>query len=128
MSSPTAHRHQVLVVDDSPDICEALTMMLDMEGYAATAVQSGSAALDELTGGFRPCVMLLDIRMPGTNGWDVWERMRADPELARTPVVIVSGESPDAARARDVGIRDVLRKPVDAGAVLAAVERYRACP
>jgi len=72
----------------------------------------------------RPCVMLLDLRMPDIDGWEVWKRMQADAELRNTPVVILSGEIPDAARARAVGIRAFLQKPTPAVDIVDAVERY----
>lgn len=122
--APHHHRHQVLIVDDYADICEALAMVLDIEGMEVDTAQSGDEALMKLTAGLRPCVMLLDIRMPGMNGWDLWEHMLCDPELAAIPVVVVSGDSPDAARARAVGMRAVLRKPVDSAALVAAVTEH----
>ena len=122
--APHHHRHQVLIVDDYADICEALAMVLDMDGMEVETALSGPEALAKLQLGFRPCVMLLDIRMPGMNGWDVWERMQADPELAATPVVVVSGDAPDASRARAVGMRAVLRKPVESHTLIAAVAAH----
>ncbi len=126
MASPAPHHHQhrVLIVDDYPDICEALAMVLGMDGMEVKTALSGPAALAELEAGFRPCVMLLDIRMPGMNGWDVWQRMQQDPELAATPVVVVSGDGPDAGHARAVGMRAVLRKPVESATLLAAVAEH----
>lgn len=122
--APHHHRHQVLIVDDYVDICEALAMVLDMEGMEVETAQSGDEALAKLTAGLRPCVMLLDIRMPGMNGWDLWDHMQRDPELAATPVVVVSGDAPDAARARAAGMRAVLRKPVESAALVAAVSEH----
>jgi two-component system chemotaxis response regulator CheY len=122
--APHHHRHQVLIVDDYADICEALAMVLGMDGMEVETALSGEEALATLETGFRPCVMLLDIRMPGMNGWDLWDRMRADPELATIPVVVVSGDSPDAGRARAVGMREVLRKPVESSALIAAVTAH----
>jgi len=69
-------------------------------------------------------MMLLDIRMPGMDGWEVWDRMRVHDEWRTTPVVIVSGEPPDPARARAVGIRALLQKPRRAADLVSAVERY----
>jgi CheY-like chemotaxis protein len=114
----------VLIVDDYADICEALAMVLAIDGMDVETAQSGEQALAVLGAGFHPCVMLLDIRMPGMSGWDVWDRMRADPDLAATPVVVVSGDAPDAGRARAVGMRAVLRKPVDTGLLLATVAQH----
>jgi CheY-like chemotaxis protein len=77
-----------------------------------------------LQGGLRPCVVILDVRMPVMDGWEVWDRMRAHAELARTPVVLLSADAIDGARAKRVGIRDFLRKPIDGWRLVAAVEKY----
>ena len=122
--APHQHRHQVLIVDDFADICEALAMVLGMDGMEVETALSGPEALERLQAGFRPCVMLLDIRMPGMNGWQLWERMQQDPELAATPVVVVSGDAPDETRARAVGMRAVLRKPVESSTLLHAVSQH----
>jgi CheY-like chemotaxis protein len=62
--------------------------------------------------------------MPGMDGWQVWERMRAIPALAATPVVILSPNIPDDERAKAAGIREFLRKPIDGSELVAAVDRY----
>jgi CheY-like chemotaxis protein len=117
-------RHQVLVVDDFDDTREAIVSMLTTKGFAAVGAASGPIALDLLQAGMRPCVVLLDIRMPEMDGWEVSERMRAHPELVRTPVVILSADRGDDVRAKDLGIRQFLRKPVDGRALEVAVERH----
>lgn len=72
----------------------------------------------------RPCVMLLDVRLPDLDGWEVWDRMKAHDELARTAVVILSSERADHERAKAVGIREFLRKPIDGRALVEAVDRH----
>jgi CheY-like chemotaxis protein len=124
ISAPFPHRHRVLIVDDHADICDALAMVLGMHGMEVETALCGEEGLAKLEAGLRPCMMLLDIRMPGMNGWEVWDKMRADAALATTPVVVVSGDSPDPGRARAVGMRAVLRKPFEGGAVVAAVETH----
>ncbi len=118
------HAHHVLVVDDSPEIREALTCLLEIHGCQVVTVASGHEAFAAFERGLRPCMMLLDLGMPDMDGWEVWDRMRADAELQETPVVIVSGEPPDPVRARAVGIREVLRKPRIAPDIVMAVERH----
>jgi len=117
-------RHLVLVVDDFDDTRNAIVDMLLTTGFDAVGAASGSIALDLFQAGMRPCVVLLDVRMPEMNGWEVWERMKAHPELESTAVVILSGEPADDARALSVGIREFLRKPIDGRQLIAAVERH----
>ena len=124
-SDSQAHaRHNVLVVDDYDDGREAIVAMLENKGFEVIGAASGAIALDLFQAGLRPCVALLDIRMPDIDGWEVWDRMRAHDELSRTAVVILSSEHADHARAKAVGIREFLRKPIDGRAMVAAVDRH----
>ena len=120
----SCHNHNVLVVDDYDDGREAIVAMLDVEGFDVIGAASGSAALDLLQGGLRPCVVVLDIRLPDLDGWEVWDRMKTHDELARTSVVLLSSEPTDHTRAKAVGIREFLRKPIDGRALIAAVDRH----
>ncbi len=120
------HCHSVLVVDDFEATRDAIVTMLKVKGMDAVGAQSGPDALDLFQAGMRPCVVILDLRMPGMDGWETWERMKALPELAKTPVVILSADVADDARARTVGIRQFLRKPIDGREILAAIHKY--CP
>ena len=117
-------RHQVLVVDDFEETREAIVSLLNTKGFDAVGAASGSIALELFQAGMRPCVVLLDIRMPEMDGWEVWERMRAHEDLARTAVVILSAERADDERARQVGIREFLRKPIDGRRLVETVERH----
>ncbi len=117
-------RHSVLVLDDYDDGREAIVSMLQVKGFDVIGAGSGSQALDLMQAGLRPCVVLLDLRLPDIDGWEVWDRMKAHDELARTAVVILSANAADHARARAVGIREFLRKPVDGRRLVAAVERH----
>ena len=118
------HCHSVLVVDDFEATREAIVTMLQTRGLETVGAQSGPDALDLFQAGLRPCVVLLDLRMPGMDGWETWERMKALPDLARTPVVILSADKADDARAKLAGIRQFLRKPIDGRDVFAAIEKY----
>ena len=116
--------HHVLVVDDSPEVLEAVACLLRLHGCTVATAASGREAFAAFERGLRPCMMLLDLSMPDMDGWEVWDRMRAHEELHETPVVIVSGDVPDSARARAVGIRDFLQKPRIAPHVVEAVHRH----
>ncbi len=121
---PPHLHHQVLIVDDCADFREALTCLLTLRGDEVVNAASGRELFERFAGGLRPCMMLLDLRMPDMDGWEVWKRMQADADLRNTPVVILSGEIPDAAHARAVGIRAFLQKPTAAADVADAVERH----
>ena len=90
----------ILIVDDDCDVRRALTELLEDEGYAVAGAANGRAALDMIRGGVRPALILLDLMMPGMNGWDFRNAQLRDPELSAVPVVIVtaSGFTQDAIR------------------------------
>ena len=117
-------QHTVLVVDDVEETREAIVTLLLTKGFAAVGAASGIVALELFAAGMRPCVVLLDVRMPEMNGWELWDRMKAQDELARIAVVILTAEPADHARAEAAGIRELLRKPVDGRALVAVVERH----
>jgi CheY-like chemotaxis protein len=121
---PTHFRHHVLVVDDFQDTRDAIVSLLATKGFEATGADSGPSALDHLQAGMRPCVVVLDVRMPGMDGWQVWDRIKHNDELAQVSRVILSADVADDKRARAVGIREFLRKPVSGKALVAAIERH----
>ena len=122
--APTHAPHQVLVVDDIEDTRDAIVEMLAAKGYDAVGAAAGAIALDLFKAGMRPCVVLLDLRMPDMDGWEVWEWMKRHPALASLPVVVLSTDTSDDPRVRAVGMREFLRKPVAGHALVAAVERH----
>ena len=113
--------HQILVVDDNEDVRESFVMLLMMHGYRATGASSGFGALRLLRDGLRPRVVVLDLRLPGMDGWTVWDHMLGDPALAKIPVVVVSGDVEECRRAEERGLRNFLRKPVDPQTLLGAI-------
>ena len=122
---PSAHSaHQVLVVDDYDDTRDAIAALLASRGFEVASAWSVEDAMRHFREGLRPCVVLLDLRMPGVDGWALWERMRTDPELAGIAVVLVSGDDREQQRARDLGLREFLAKPVDPDELFVAVERH----
>lgn len=86
----------VLVVDDYVDACQVLRRLITHIGFDADCVHSGEAALAALrTGRRRCCLMLLDLMMPGMNGFDVLEALRADAFFPAVLVVICSAAERD---------------------------------
>jgi CheY-like chemotaxis protein len=125
MSEPE-HRHRVLVVDDHVDTLATLTVLLGKHDVEAQAAASGVEAIDKLKAGAWPCLILLDVRMPGMDGWEFWQWQQEDVTFADIPVVIVTGDGEDPGRARMRGVREVLAKPVEIGRVLALIDQH--CP
>ncbi len=81
----------ILIVDDDNDVRSALAELLEEEGFAVEGAPNGRAALARLRNGtVHPAVILLDLMMPGMDGWDFRSEQMRDPKLAAVPVVIVS--------------------------------------
>jgi CheY-like chemotaxis protein len=99
---------RILIVEDDADIQAALCDLLSGEGYEVDIVDNGADAISMLENGARPCVMLVDLLMPGIVGQELLEYVRDDVRLAAIPVAIVSG-SPQLAPAG----YQVFRKPLD---------------
>ena len=122
-----AHRHTVLVIDDDADILDAFTLSLTLGNIVAHAVSSGREALDLVERGLRPCALLLDIRMPGLDGWQVLDQLhKGVSEVARLPVIFVSAEIPDRERGAAAGAAAWLQKPVGVKELAGAI--MRVCP
>src|SRR4051812_34533266 len=92
-SKTDALAHTVLIVEDDVDLRETMTEALEMKGYCVVAAEEGGDALRKLDAIGTPCVILMDLLMPGMNGWDLFERIRERPELAAVPVLIHSSAS-----------------------------------
>jgi CheY-like chemotaxis protein len=114
----------VLVVEDEDDIRELLVLLLSMEGLEVESARDGLEALAAVRHGARPAVILLDLMMPRMSGGDFLRARRRDPELARVPTVIVSGD-PEAARTgARLGADGLVMKPLDLDELLHEVHRF----
>jgi two-component system cell cycle response regulator len=116
---------RVLVVDDHVLNVKLLEARLLIAGYQVETAFSGAEALEKL-GPFAPDIVLLDIMMPGMDGYEVCRRIRADPATARLPVVMVTAldKPSDHAAGREAGADDVLLKPVEDSALMPVVRRF----
>ena len=105
--------HPVLVVDDNVDAAESLALLLEAFGYEVRAAASPEAAL-ELLEQFRPRLALLDIGLPGMDGYELARRMRRDARLLHVKLVALTGYGADSDRARALaeGFDAHLVKPV----------------
>lgn len=108
--SQTSPNRTVLVVDDDTGIRELLTRSLAFEGFDVMEAANGLDALNQLRNGRRPNVIVLDLRMPVMDGWAFRTAQRADPRIARIPVVILSGA--DTHRFQEIDAAAALEKPV----------------
>jgi putative two-component system response regulator len=111
---------RVLIVDDDTSAVKALETLLRREGYELRVATDGASALAQCTD-FRPDLILLDVLMPGMNGFEVCKRIKATPETRLTPVVLITGltDSENRIRGINAGADDFLSKPIDFNELLA---------
>ena len=121
------HRHSVLIIDDELDTLDAFSVTLTLADVVTHAASSGREALGLLERGLRPCAIFLDVRMPGLDGWQVWDEIHHGvPSVAAIPVVFVSAEMAEPDRAARAGVTEWLRKPVGVKELASALNRV--CP
>jgi two-component system, cell cycle response regulator len=113
---------RVLVVDDVPDNASHLEARLAAEYYQVASAETGFDAL-RLSSEWRPDIILLDVMMPGMDGFEVCRRLKADPALSHIPVVMVTahGEPAERVRGLEAGADDFLSKPTEFDTLLARV-------
>ena len=104
-------RDVVLVIDDDATQRDLTSRFLVREGFAARTAADGPTGL-ALARRLRPRAILLDVTMPGMDGWSVLSKVKADPDLADIPVVMVTFHS-ERALAASLGAADYVMKPVD---------------
>jgi PAS domain S-box-containing protein len=105
---------RVLVVDDSEDTTELLGTLLEMAGHSIQVAHTGPSAL-EAAAAFRPDAIILDIGLPGLDGYQVAQRLREDPALKSVTLIAATGygQEEDLRRSREVGFDQHLVKPID---------------
>jgi CheY-like chemotaxis protein len=114
----TATRHRVLVVDDNVDAAVSLGMLLKLAGQEVRVAYEGSTALRQALE-FRPELILLDIGMPGMDGYEVCRRLRRESGMEQTTIVALTGwgQDEDRRRSHEAGFDHHIVKPVEPGAL-----------
>ncbi|WP_066375736.1 hybrid sensor histidine kinase/response regulator [Anabaena sp. CA = ATCC 33047] len=122
MSLQTSHSGNILVVDDSPDNVFLIQTILEGEGYTVYTAENGFLALEQLQA--YPCdLVLLDLMMPGMDGYEVTRRIRGEMQLQQyIPILLITAhDAPNVAQGLDLGADDFIRKPVTMDELLARV-------
>lgn len=120
MSAGGGRRGHLLVVDDDRGFLELTERVLRKEGYSPLVTDAPASVL-QIARAVQPVAILLDILMPGVDGWSVLEMLKRDPATARIPVLVTSVLD-EAAKARALGADGVIAKPINADKVRQAIE------
>lgn len=112
----------ILIVEDQPHSRELLGTFLAQRGYRVDLAPDGETALALMRQSRRPTLVLLDLHLPGMNGWQVRSAMLSDPKLAEIPVVVTSGATSETPP--PFGITELMSKPLDLRALLELLDRH----
>ena len=119
---PSANRPKILVIDDDKEIRSVIAELLSMSGYDVVEAASGQQGLDHANR-MTPDLILLDVMMPGIDGWTVLSKLQDNPKLAEVPVIVLSAVG-DVEMAMSLGAASVLLKPVDASRLTAEIATH----
>jgi two-component system alkaline phosphatase synthesis response regulator PhoP len=121
---------KVLVVDDDVDFCEATKLLLDSKGYEVVLAHDGKEGLEKMRAE-GPDLVILDVMMPEMNGYDVCVVLKADPELKKTPVILLTAVDQDLFKTtytQAMGLMteadDYIAKPVEPQDLVKRVEDW----
>lgn len=118
---------RILVVDDNEDNVTSTAMLLRAHGHEVRSCYDGIAAM-QMVAQFQPDVVLLDLNLPGKNGWEVAREIRAQSTMKRPFLIAVSGtymQASDRALSQLRGFDHHLAKPVDPDALVAFIAKLR---
>jgi PAS domain S-box-containing protein len=113
----------ILVIDDDPNVREMVERRLTKEGFYVVTAQGGVEGL-RLARELKPRAITLDVMMPGMDGWAVMSQLKATPELADIPVILLTIVS-DQNLGYSLGASDYLVKPIDRDRLAAVLRKYR---
>jgi CheY-like chemotaxis protein len=122
-ASEAGDRPRLLVVEDDPDLRDALSDALSASGYSVKCAGNGREALDYLESAAPPCLVLLDLVMPVMNGWEFRAAQARNEKIASIPVVVLTAETrPDLNET--LSADEWLVKPFELGRLLSTIARY----
>mgnify|MGYP001803794039 FL=1 len=104
--------HHVLLIEDEPNIIEAIRFILSRDGWRVSCHSDGATAVDTVSR-LEPDVVVLDVMLPNRNGFDILRDLRAQKATAALPVLMLTakGQAKDRERAEDLGVSAFMTKP-----------------
>ena len=117
--------HRLMVVEDEPENRLFIGLLLRTEGFEVVEAEDGPTALSVLEQETLPELILLDVMMPGLNGWQVYERLRENPQWRNIPVVMLTAlaQRSDVERAVELGVDGYVTKPFEPADLLNTIEK-----
>ena len=115
----------IIIIDDSEMHLESATTLFDHEGYSSIAVSDPEKAFTEIKGSL-PRLVLLDIMMPGVDGFSLLKQIKTDKETKSIPVLVLTGKvfPPDQRKALALGAEKYLTKPISSKSLLEEIRTY----
>lgn len=114
----------ILLIEDDPDMRDALSVLLELQGYRVATAANGLEGLERLREMGRPCLILLDLMMPVMDGWSFRGELLKCRDFADVPVVILSGVDDADEEARRLQCADHLSKPFPPERLYRVVQSY----
>lgn len=114
----------VLIVEDNAEIREVLEEILKAEGAEVATAVDGAEGFRRLADSPRPCLILLDLKMPVMDGLEFLQRRNRETELAKIPVIMLTGTEELAGREQELNFQGFVRKPFDPAFLIALVRQH----
>lgn len=116
--------HKVLIVDDEANIVISLEFLMEQAGYAVDVARTGDEALAKIDH-FAPDLVLLDVMLPGIDGFDILQRVRQNPARAQTAIIMLTakGRDVEVTKGLALGANAYITKPFSTRELLAEVRR-----
>lgn len=116
---------KVIIIEDEPAMIQLVTLILENRGFKVIGATGGTEGLD-LIASENPDLVLLDLMMPGMNGWDVYQQMKADDEMKSIPVIVVTAKAQNIDKVLGLHIakvQDYITKPFSPADLLESIDK-----
>ncbi|MEQ8167402.1 MAG: response regulator [Candidatus Eremiobacterota bacterium] len=106
-------KEKILIVDDEPQLCSLLEVILKDSGYDVTTLQEAPKTIETIRKTGNPDLIILDVVMPEMTGWEVCDKIKENPEMANIPIMFltVSADSKDVEKGFTLGAESYMCKP-----------------
>lgn len=115
---------KILVIEDDPYIRDAVSEILQLEGYSVLSAENGEAGLEQLRKDRATDLILLDLMMPIKDGFQFRREQEEDPRIAEIPVVLMSADESIVEKKIRIGAKSYVKKPIDMDKLLNTVRQY----